>query len=200
VLAEHPLDGDGIGLAAIHPRVELALDRHQPQRHGHVRARPDHADVHEVQPAAGRAVDDADSAPGQPWVDAEHPHALTPSAAATARRPNTCSVSTVHSASPRAAQARRRACARVACGTSALDVIIVREHAGAMAIMARQRRRTATARPAIPAQRPDYRHLPERIDPADWVTGEDVTPPNAGPRRFAINDDVWLIERFIGIG
>jgi hypothetical protein len=52
----------------------------------------------------------------------------------------------------------------------------------------------------VPAQRPDYRHLPERVDPALWVTGEDVTPPNSGPRRFAFNDDMWLIERFIGLG
>ena len=70
----------------------------------------------------------------------------------------------------------------------------------AVAIMARSTRRTTTARPAVPVRRPDYRHLPERIDPASWVTGEDVTPPNSGPRRFAFNDDMWLIERFIGLG
>jgi hypothetical protein len=52
----------------------------------------------------------------------------------------------------------------------------------------------------VPTARPDYRHLPERIDPGSWVTGEDVTPPSSGPRRFAFNDDVWLIERFIGLG
>jgi hypothetical protein len=69
-----------------------------------------------------------------------------------------------------------------------------------MAIMARSRRRTTRAQRVTPTARPDYRHLPQRIDPASWVTGEDATPPNSGPRRFAFNDDVWLIERFIGLG
>jgi hypothetical protein len=32
------------------------------------------------------------------------------------------------------------------------------------------------------------------------VTSEDVTPPNPGPQRFAFNEDVFLIERYIGIG
>jgi hypothetical protein len=69
-----------------------------------------------------------------------------------------------------------------------------------MAILARSRRHTTKPRAVVPTARPDYRHLPERIDPGSWVTGEDVTPPSSGPRRFAFNDDVWLIERFIGLG
>jgi hypothetical protein len=71
--------------------------------------------------------------------------------------------------------------------------------------MARRRRhpvRTGSPVAAIGPGRDhtDYRHLPERLDPASWVTSEEVTPPSSGPRRFAINDDVWLIERFIGLG
>jgi hypothetical protein len=83
---------------------------------------------------------------------------------------------------------------------STLDEITAGEHAVVMAIMARSRRRTTRAQRVTPTARPDYRHLPQRIDPASWVTGEDATPPNSGPRRFAFNDDVWLIERFIGLG
>jgi hypothetical protein len=84
-----------------------------------------------------------------------------------------------------------------------LDGVAVPEHA---VIMVRRRRRTtgtpSTALTAVLSKRDhlDYRHLPERPDPSSWITGEDVTPPNSGPRRFAINDDVWLIERFIGLG
>jgi hypothetical protein len=66
--------------------------------------------------------------------------------------------------------------------------------------MKRVRRGTKGTTAHAQVRRPDYRHLPERVDPASWVTGEDVTPPNSGPRRFAINDDMWLIERFIGLG
>jgi hypothetical protein len=71
--------------------------------------------------------------------------------------------------------------------------------------MARRRRHPAKTGSRVSASSPasrehsDYRHLPERPDPACWVTSEEVTPPNSGPRRFAINDDMWLIERFIGL-
>lgn len=61
-------------------------------------------------------------------------------------------------------------------------------------------RRQHRERPQHAPPRPDYHHLPERPDPSTWVTSEDVTPPNPGPQRFAFNEDVFLIERYIGIG
>jgi hypothetical protein len=50
------------------------------------------------------------------------------------------------------------------------------------------------------APRPRYDHLPERPDPSTWVTSEEVTPPNPGPTRFAFSTDMFLIERYIGLG
>jgi hypothetical protein len=87
-----------------------------------------------------------------------------------------------------------------------VDAAGSREHA---VIMTRARRRTKKTHSTTPTALTavlsspghlDYRHLPARPDPSSWITGEDVSPPNSGPQRFAFNNDMWLIERFIGLG
>jgi hypothetical protein len=69
VLAEDPLDGDRVRAGPLQPAQQLPLDLEQPQGHRGLGRRPDHPDVDQVQPPAGRALDHADTAPGQPRID-----------------------------------------------------------------------------------------------------------------------------------
>ena len=72
-VGEDPLDGHDVGDEAGEPRVELALEEDQAlPRVGVARGAHDAHGDHRG--AAGLAVDDAETAPGQAGVDAEHAH------------------------------------------------------------------------------------------------------------------------------
>ena len=79
VLREDPLDGDGVRGGA--PRATRSIsprDREQPLVDVRRRVGRAHdAHVHERGAPPGQPVDDADAAPGQAGVDAEHAHAPT---------------------------------------------------------------------------------------------------------------------------
>ena len=74
VLAEDPLDGDGVRLGGVQHRVDRRLDREQPLLEGLVRSGRGHGDLDEGEPTPWSTVDHAEAAPGQTGVDAEHAH------------------------------------------------------------------------------------------------------------------------------
>ena len=75
---EDPLDRDRVGPVLLDPGVDALLDGHQPLGHGERGRRTDDVDVDQPQRPADVALDDAHAHPGQPGVDAQHPHLLTP--------------------------------------------------------------------------------------------------------------------------
>ena len=81
---EDPLDRHGVGPVLVEPRLDAALEVHQPLGDVQVGGGAEHVDVDQVQRSADAAVDHAHAAAGQPGVDPEHAHAV-------ALRPNTCS-------------------------------------------------------------------------------------------------------------
>ena len=77
-VGEHPLDGDDLGLEAREPPVELTLQEDEPLPRVAV-SRGAHDTDGNHRRAAGSPVDDAQPAPGQAGVDAEHAHVEIPS-------------------------------------------------------------------------------------------------------------------------
>ena len=88
VLGEDPLDRDGIGLVLVEPRLQCPLDRDQPGAEVVVGRGAHDVDGHGAQGPAERALDDAETAAGQPGVDAQHAHRQAPVVGA---RTNMCS-------------------------------------------------------------------------------------------------------------
>ena len=74
VLAEDPLDGDRVRLGGVQHRLDCRLDGHQPLRQGRIRGCLGHGHLDQRQRTPGGTVDHTEAAPGQTWVDAEHPH------------------------------------------------------------------------------------------------------------------------------
>ena len=63
----------GVGPARVQPGVDLGLDREQPDGDVLTGGRPDDPDPDHGQRPAGRALDHADAAPGQPRIHPQHP-------------------------------------------------------------------------------------------------------------------------------
>jgi hypothetical protein len=87
-VGEHSLDGDGVGVVAPDPGVDVPLQREQPLRGRQRRRRAEHVDVDHPQLAAGSALDHGDAAPGQSGVDPEDAHHPHTSLAAASREPS----------------------------------------------------------------------------------------------------------------
>jgi hypothetical protein len=80
VLAEHPLDRDHVGAMGGDRSGEGIEEDAQP-RAEQLRSRgAQHVDEHKVHRPSRRAIDHADAATGQTWVDTQHAHGhLVPS-------------------------------------------------------------------------------------------------------------------------
>ena len=78
VLAEDPLDGDRVRAVLGDQRGQRAVEGSSRCGQVGVRVGADHVDRDQPAGPAGHTLDHADAAPGQPRVDAEHPHAHLP--------------------------------------------------------------------------------------------------------------------------
>ena len=76
---EDPLDRDGVGPVLVEPGLDAALDVHQPHRDVLVGGGAQDVDVDQPQRPTHVALDHAHAAPGQPGVDPQHAHAVSPS-------------------------------------------------------------------------------------------------------------------------
>ena len=112
VLAEDPLHRDRVGPTSSSHCSMPASIADQPGAELVVGAGADHSDGHQAQRRAGPPLDGAEAAPGQPWIDAHHPHPGT----ASPRPPNTCSArDSTACAAPLSALGKRRVRSGRAC-------------------------------------------------------------------------------------
>jgi hypothetical protein len=86
VLAEHPLDRHHVRLVVVQPAFHLVGQPQQADRQVVLGRRAHHADRDRPHAAPGPPVHHAEAAPGEPRVDAEHPHRPTSSRPRTSVR------------------------------------------------------------------------------------------------------------------
>jgi hypothetical protein len=72
VLAEYALDGDNFGLMSLDPGADMLLEDEQSLRDLVFRRSADHAVRDRGQLTAGHAIDHAEPASGESWVDPKH--------------------------------------------------------------------------------------------------------------------------------